>query len=150
MKLAQALNERKELQTRLDRLHDRLTANVRVQEGDTPSEDPVMLFGLLDETAEALQSLIFRIARTNIETIVEGRPLADWVAEREVAQRRFNILRNVLDTAARRTERHSATDIRILSTIDVAAHQKALDQLAVRIREIDATVQAANWTTDLL
>lgn len=150
MKLAEALNERKELQTRLDRLHDRLTANVRVQEGDTPSEDPVKLFALLDDTTAALQALIYRIGRTNIETIVEGRSLADWVAEREVAQRKFNIMRDVLNTAARRTERQSAAEIRILATIDVAAYQKSLDQLAVRIREIDATVQAANWTTELL
>ena len=149
MKLAEALNERKELQTRLDRLHDRLTANVRVQEGDTPSEGPVKLFALLAHTAAELQALIYRIGRTNIETIVEGRSLADWVAEREVAQRKFNIMRDVLNTAARRTERQSAAEIRILATIDVAAYQKSLDQLAVRIREIDATVQAANWTTEL-
>lgn len=150
MKLAEALNERKELQNRLDRLHERLTANVRVQEGDAPSESPDALFALLDETSTALQTLIVRIARTNVETVLEGRTLADWVAERDVAQRRFNILRDVLDTAARRTERRSATDIRIVSTIDVAARQKALDALAVRIRAIDATVQAANWTTELL
>lgn len=150
MKLAEALNERKELQNRLDRLHERLTANVRVQEGDAPSESPDALFALLDETSTALQTLIVRIARTNVETVLEGRTLADWVAERDVAQRRFNILRDVLDTAARRTERRSATDIRIVSTIDVAARQKALDALAVRIRTIDATVQAANWTTELL
>ena len=150
MKLAEALNERKELQSRLDRLHERLTANVRVQEGDAPSESPDALFALLDETSTALQTLIVRIARTNVETVLEGRTLADWVAERDVAQRRFNILRDVLDTAARRTERRSATDIRIVSTIDVAARQKALDALAVRIRAIDATVQAANWTTELL
>ena len=67
-----------------------------------------------------------------------------------MAQRKFNIMRDVLNTAARRTERQSAAEIRILATIDVAAYQKSLDQLAVRIREIDATVQAANWTTELL
>ena len=40
MKLAEALILRKDLQTRIARIRDRLFANVLVQEGDKPSEDP--------------------------------------------------------------------------------------------------------------
>lgn len=40
MRLATALSERADLQRRLEQLKERLTQNARVQEGDTPSEDP--------------------------------------------------------------------------------------------------------------
>lgn len=43
MKLAEALILRKDLQTRLVRIQERLNANVLVQEGDRPSEDPTEL-----------------------------------------------------------------------------------------------------------
>ena len=48
MKLAEALNLRADLQKRIAALKDRLIRNAKVQEGDTPSEDPVMLLKELD------------------------------------------------------------------------------------------------------
>ena len=40
MKLAEALNQRADLQKRIAQLRDRLSNNVKVQEGDTPAEKP--------------------------------------------------------------------------------------------------------------
>ena len=40
MLLAEALAERAEAQARLDELRSRIVAVARVQEGDTPDEDP--------------------------------------------------------------------------------------------------------------
>ena len=97
MKLAEALAERKALDARLSSIEGRLRANARIQEGDAVSEDPERLFALLDSTAEELRTLMVRIARTNRETVVDGRPLADWIAERDVSVRRFNILSGVAD-----------------------------------------------------
>lgn len=78
MRLAEALAERKALDARLSSIEGRLRANARIQEGDAVSEDPERLFALLDSTAEELRTLMVRIARTNRETVVDGRPLADW------------------------------------------------------------------------
>ncbi|WP_435877436.1 DIP1984 family protein, partial [Turicimonas muris] len=50
MKLAEALIERKELQSRLSRLNQRLQANALVQEGDVPSEDPKVLIKDVETT----------------------------------------------------------------------------------------------------
>lgn len=50
MLLAEALAERAEAQNRLKKLTERLGAVARVQEGDTPEEDPQALL----EEAEAL------------------------------------------------------------------------------------------------
>ena len=150
MKLAEALNERKLLQEKLLRLQDRLNANVKVQEGDTPSEDPEGLFAELERTVAALEALIVRINRTNAETLVDGRSIADLVAKRDAALKHVRILSQVLQFASERTTRRTATDIRIISTIDVAARQKALDLKSKAIRELDGKIQAANWTTELL
>ena len=148
MRLAEALAERKALDARLSSIEGRLRANARIQEGDAVSEDPERLFALLDSTAE-LRTLMVRIARTNRETVVDGRPLADWIAERDVSVRRFNILSGVADRASERIERRSADDVRVVPVIDVVARKHEADALAARIRGIDARIQAANWATEL-
>lgn len=149
MRLAEALAERKALDARLSSIEGRLRANARIQEGDVVSEDPERLFALLDSTAEELRTLMVRIARTNRETVVDGRPLADWIAERDVSVRRFNILSGVADRASERIERRSADDVRVVPVIDVVARKHEADALAARIRGIDARIQAANWATEL-
>ena len=141
MRLAEALAERKALDARLSSIEGRLRANARIQEGDAVSEDPERLFALLDSTAEELRTLMVRIARTNRETVVDGRPLADWIAERDVSVRRFNILSGI--------ERRSADDVRVVPVIDVVARKHEADALAARIRGIDARIQATNWATEL-
>lgn len=143
MRLAEALAERKALDARLSSIEGRLRANARIQEGDAVSEDPERLFALLDSTAEELRTLMVRIARTNRETVVDGRPLADWIAERDVSVRRFNILSGVADRASERIERRSADDVRVVPVIDVVARKHEADALAARIRGIDARIQAA-------
>lgn len=150
MKLAEALNERKLLQERLNRLQERLNANVKIQEGDTPSEDPEGLFAELERTVSQLEELIVRINHTNAVTLVDGRSIADLVASRDVGMKHVRILSQVLQQAAERTNRYSKTEIRIVSTIDVATRQKKLDKMSKALRELDGKIQAANWTTDLL
>ena len=44
MKLASALAERADLQRRIAELSVRLNNNAKVQEGESPSEDPNMLY----------------------------------------------------------------------------------------------------------
>ena len=84
MKLAEALILRKDLQTRLVRIQERLNANVLVQEGDRPSEDPAELIKRLHETCAELSSLICRINKTNSNTLMDGRPLSDAITERDL------------------------------------------------------------------
>ena len=49
MKLANALSQRSELQERIRQLEYRLQNNAKVQEGETPAEDPMELLRELDE-----------------------------------------------------------------------------------------------------
>ena len=48
MKLATALSRRKELQTHIHELENRLMNNAQVQEGEEPAEDPRELLGELE------------------------------------------------------------------------------------------------------
>ena len=50
MKLANALSQRAELQTRIHQLETRLYNNAQVQEGESPAEDPQDLLQELVET----------------------------------------------------------------------------------------------------
>ena len=74
MKLAEALNARKELEARLTRLEERLHASARVQEGLEPDESPDALYAMLEKAAAELVEIVSRISRTNVETVVGPPP----------------------------------------------------------------------------
>ena len=150
MKLAEALILRKDLQTRVARIRDRLFANVLVQEGDLPSEDPAELIVRLNETLSELGALISRINKTNSLTLLDDRPLADAVTERDLALRKVNILREALQKAADRPNRYSQKEIRLLTPLDVQKEEKIVDKLAYEARVLDAKIQAKNWEVELL
>ena len=57
MKLAEALKLRADLNTRMSRLRNRLVVNSKVQEGDSPSEDPEELLAELEEVSGQLEEL---------------------------------------------------------------------------------------------
>lgn len=150
VKLAEALIQRKSLQTKLARLRDRLIANAVVQEGDTPSEDPVKLRAAFDACCTELEALICRINKTNSETLCDGVPLGDLITRRDMALRRIGILREVTERAANRADRASGNEIRCLATINVSEEQDKLDAMSAEARLLDARIQAKNWETDLL
>lgn len=150
MKLAEALILRKDLQTRITRIRDRLFANVLVQEGDKPSEDPSELIARLNETMAELGTLITRINKTNSNTQLDGKVLADAITERDMTLRKVSILREALQKAADRPNRYSPKEIRSLTPLDVQKEEKIVDQLSYEARVLDAKIQAKNWEVDLL
>ena len=67
-----------------------------------------------------------------------------WLSAQETA-----MLREFLDAASALADRASRSEIKVQSTVHVAALQKTLDQKCKALRELDACIQAANWTTEL-
>ena len=151
MKLANALSQRSELQTRIRQLEVRLNNNALVQEGEQPAEDPMELFRELEEDYARLEDLVARINRTNNSTRTEnGAALSDLLARRDCLKGRLGGLRNFLNNASAMVHRHSASEIRIKSTVNVRQLQKQVDGLAKELRELEETIQEKNWTTELL
>lgn len=150
MKLAEALIERADLQKRIEQLNVRLSNNARVQEGETPAENPVKLLSELDECIARLEDLICRINLTNSATVINGKTLTAWIAHRDCLMKKAEIMRGFLYTASQLGMRTGKNEIIIRSTVSVEQLQKDADLLSKELRETDTTIQAANWTTDLL
>ena len=150
MKLAEALILRSDLQKRIEQLRVRLNNNAKVQENDRPSENPEELLNELDNNINQLKILIKQINRTNCVTVSSGQTLADLIAERDTLTLKSNILRGFLNIAGQKVNLYSTTEIKIMSTVDVPALQKELDQLSKKIRETDTELQQANWLTELI
>ena len=150
MKLAEALIQRSDIQKNIAQLRERLVLNAKVQEGDSPAENPEALMDALASQTAAFIELVRRINRTNAAPLADGIRIADLLTERDALTTQAKILREFLKEAAARTDRYSAQEIAILSTVNVAEKQKAVDLLAKHIRELDTRIQGLNWTTDLL
>ena len=150
MKLAEALILRADLQKRIDQLRVRLNNNAKVQENDEPSEKPEELLNELDSNINQLKVLIKQINKTNCVTVSNGQTLADLIAERDTLTLKSNVLRGFLNIAGQKVNLYSTTEIKIMSTVDVPALQKEVDQLSKKIRETDTELQQANWLTELI
>ncbi len=150
MKLATALSERADLQRRITELSTRLNNNAKVQEGEKPAEDPKALLEELNRDFVRLEELIARINHTNNVTEFEGKTLTDYIAKRDCLKQKITIMRSFLDRSSEKVARYSKTEIKIMSTIEVADIQKEVDVLSKELRETDEKIQELNWTTELI
>lgn len=150
MKLAEALQERADLNRRIEQLRYRLSNNVLVQEGEKPLEDPAALLEELEGSLARLEWLIARINLTNCAVKVEGRSLTELIARRDVLSLRADAYRRLVEEASQNTHRATRTEIKILSAVDVPALQRQADDASRELRLLDNTLQATNWTADLM
>ena len=150
MKLAEALQERADLNRRIEQLRYRLSNNVLVQEGEKPLEDPAALLEELESSFTRLEWLIARINLTNCAVKVEGRSLTELIARRDVLSLRADAYRRLVEEASQNTHRATRTEIKILSAVDVPALQRQADDASRELRLLDNTLQATNWTVDLM
>ena len=150
MKLATALSERADLQRRIAELGIRLNNNAKVQEGEKPAEEPKALLEELNRDFVRLEELIARINHTNNVTEFEGKTLTDYIAKRDCLKQKITIMRSFLDRSSEKVARYSKTEIKIMSTIEVADIQKEVDALSKELRETDERIQELNWTTELI
>lgn len=150
MKLAEALQERADLNRKIDQLESRISSNVLVQEGEKPNEDPNAMLVELKESVSRLEILMSKINLTNCTVKVEGVSLTDMIAKKDTLKLLYNAYREAISAASRKTDRARGSEIRILPVIDVAALRKEADAIAKELRLIDNKLQQANWTFDLI
>ncbi len=150
MKLAEALQERADLNHRIQQLQQRLNSNAIVQEGEQPAEDPAGLLAELDGCVGNLERLITRINLTNCQTQVGGESLTAHLARRDALKLKLSVYRDLAYNASQLARRATRTEIKVLSSVSVKDVQKQADDLAKELRLLDNSIQAANWTTELI
>ena len=150
MKLAEALQERADLNRRIQQLQQRLGNNAVVQEGEAPAEDPAELLRELDGCAENLERLIARINLTNCRAEVDGESLTVLLARRDALKLRLGAYRDLAHSASQLGRRGMRSEIKLLSAVNLRELQKQVDQMAKELRLLDNSIQAANWATELI
>lgn len=150
MKLAVALQERTDINRKIEDLKKRLKSNVLTQEGESPEEEPNSLKCELDSTIERLGALIAKINLTNSQTLVDGKSLTELIAEKDSLQLSINAYKEVVDVANQKTYRSRNTEIKIKTTISVVEWQKRVDSLSKELRLLDIKIQETNWKIDLI
>lgn len=149
MKLAEALQERADLNRKIEELRNRLTNNAVVQEGEKPLEEPTALLQELDDCIQRLIRLIARINMTNCNTKMDGRSLTEWIAEKDGLSIQVSNYRMLIQEASDIARRASRTEIKLFSAVDVPSLQKKADDLSKRLRLLDNKLQENNWKTEL-
>ena len=150
MKLAQALILRADTQKRLEQLKGRLLDNAKMQENERPSEDPKLLLKELDRLSDELFRLVLAINLTNSSAKFEGLSLTEMIAKKDTLSQKASVLRDFAKSASQKVDLYSNSEIKILSSVDVATLQKQIDELSKEIRELDMKLQEANWQVDLV
>lgn len=150
MKLAEALLLRADMQKKLESLRERISQNTVVQEGETPSEDPVAMLDQAKAICLQLKELVFAVNQANLTgRTSKERTLTEALAERDSLALQHSIVQTAATSAARPPERYGVKEIRWVKTVDVVALQKSVDDMAKSLRELNAEIQEANWQIDV-
>lgn len=151
MKLAEALLIRSDMQKKLAQLKGRIRSNVKVQEGDTPSEDPNTLIIDASQIITELSTLIERIHRTNaIAKTDKGQSMLTILVERDTLEMRHKLLIEAIAATQSETDRYSHREIKWNIIVSVAGLQKQADDIAMNLRNLNIVIQANNWQIDLV
>lgn len=150
MKLAVALQERADINRKIEELKKRLKSNVLIQEGESPEEEPNSLKSELDSTIARLGVLIAKINLTNSQTVVDGKTLTELIAQKDALQLSIYAYKEIVDVANQKTYRSRNTEIKIKTAISVVDWQKRIDALSKELRLLDIKIQETNWKIDLI
>ena len=150
MKLAEALQERADLNRNIEQLKNRLSNNALVQEGEHPAEDPEKLKREPDASISRLAYLMAHINLTNCNTKVDGQTLTELIAKKDALLLKLHVYRDVVYAGSQTSYRARNTEIKIKATISVSGWQAEVDRMAKEVRQLDNKLQESNWNTELM
>ena len=150
MKLAEALQERADLNRKIEELRRRLTNVVLVQEGEDPAEEPAELLKELSGAVSRLEELMAAINLTNCRTKTDGRTLTELIAKKDALTLKLSAYRDLVYTAGQNTSRARGTEIRVKALLKASDLQREADSMAKELRELDNLLQETNWKTKLI
>lgn len=150
MKLAEALQERADLNRNIEQLKSRLERNALVQEGEAPAEQPEKLKLELDASIARLSQLIFCINLTNCSTHAGGQTLTELIAKKDALSLKIRAYKDIVSAASQISYRARGTEIKIKPTVPVADWQAEIDAMSKELRLLDNRLQESNWNTELI
>jgi hypothetical protein len=151
MKLAEALAERSDCQTRLEDIKKRLARSARVQEGEQPAEDSAELLTESERIFSRLFELIAAINRTNARTAFDStRTISDAIADRDITAKRRDFLASIAEAASTRQDRYSKSEVKFVATGSISQLQEEADLQSKKYRQLDTRLQELNWQTELV
>jgi len=135
MKLAEALLLRSDQQKKLASLKQRINANVLVQDGDEPSEDPNELLKQVFSLTQESQKLVYAIHQTNaLAKLTDGRSLLALLTQRDELVERHKILTSAISNTQREPDRYSTREIKWHKVIPVSSLQKQSDDISAKLQ----------------
>lgn len=150
MKLAEALLLRTEYQQKVESLQRRILSNIKIQEGENPTENPDELLKEILLVNEQLADIIVRINKTNNNACISnGKTIAEALVERDMIMKKRSILSSIVDEANQKDYRLSHSEVKMHVSVDIAEIQKMIDKLSKQYRQLDTEIQSVNWTTDI-
>lgn len=151
MKLAEALTYRADVQRKIAQLKERIMRNAKVQEGETPAEEPSDLIVEVEGKIAELETLVVRINRTNSKTpFDDNSTIADALAKRDALAQKRDLYFDLAKAATVTQDRYKALEIKFRGAVSVRETQKKADSIAKEFRELDLKIQQMNWTIDLV
>ncbi len=150
MKLAEALQERADLNRKIEQLNSRLSNNALVQEGEQPAEDPEKLKQELDASVSRLAYLMAQINLTNCQTVADGQTLTELIARKDSLLLKLHVYRDAVYAGSQTSYRARNTEIKIKAAFSVTEWQAEVDRMSKEVRLLDNKLQACNWSTELL
>lgn len=150
MKLAEALLIKSKLDEDIYNISQRINGNIFYQEGTKLNEDPNKLLNDLEEAFNKREDLIFRINKTNHETLFDDEiSLANAIVKRNSLIKIASYYKSYLDAANSRTDRYSSSEIRQLLALDYDECMNRLNTTSEKARLMDIKIQEINWLTEL-
>lgn len=149
MKLSEILATRKDLQTNISRVSDRIKRNLTVQEGEKPAEDPAELLKRYRGMETELYKTVARINHINEHTVIEGSTLTEMLARREYLRRVSDSYRSFASNSTVSKRSYSRSEIKEVSVLDAKTIQEQADSYAEELWHLDVKIQEANWTVTI-
>ena len=93
--------------------------------------------------------IVYRINRTNMQTVHEGETLTQMIARKDTLKLRLTVMRDLLKHVVE-NDRYGRQEIKYVRTVDVGELRKVTDNYSKQLRNLDMKLQSLNWSVDLI
>jgi molybdopterin converting factor small subunit len=154
MKLAEALIEKKNLSARIGELQGRYTAAAVIEEGAEPDETADELLTSLHAAFSQWEDLTVAINLANNKILVGEKTMMQALAHRDILKTQISHFNNIAGSIRQRNQQRrfyntEGPKMVVAEGVDVKYFIKLVDTLSKELRELDLSIQAANWANEL-